>query len=88
MLSPSPRSGGTQDPLVVGRPAPADPLHHLLRGDSGARHGGPGPAREQGARQGPGAPGTDLTGPGRPGKFYQVAPQPGRKATLRCAFDP
>jgi hypothetical protein len=30
----------------------------------------------------------DLTGPAEPGKFYQVAPQRGREAGLRCALDP
>ena len=88
MFSLSPGSGGTQG-REAGRPAPRrnpfrSPQPRWLecaqqrpRIDSVAV-----------ARRGPGKQNPDLTGPAAPGKFYQVAPQRGREARLRCALDP
>ncbi len=84
----SPGSGGTQG-REAGRPAPRrDPFTSPPTGwvECALRR----PRRSRFDRRGEAgdSPGSDLTGLVRTGKFYQVAPEPGREAELRCALDP
>jgi len=64
------------------------PHDHLVRGGLSARFVGLRMARILRSRRGKLGSDTDLTRLSETGKFYQVAPQTGREASLGCALDP
>lgn len=80
MFCSSPGSGGKQG-REAGLPAPGDhPNFHLNRGNLSVRHDAADGDLGTMVCGGAGKAGPELTGPTQTGKFYQVAPEPGREA--------